>query len=245
MRKTELGVVIDNVWRGSPAAAAGLLVGDRVLRVGEDAVSEPGDVVAAVAARAAGDRLALQLVRADSHKLVSVQLESKPDTQALLQRLFVGTAAPPLDSLQSAKGSLVPSTNMLAGKVWLLEFWAPWCVACRALGPTLNEWQRELGALGVGIIGITADPFESASTGAAQLELQYDILVDGSGEVTRAYYGTALPTLFVVDRTGIIRDVRVGYQSAALTEIHGLLKQLATRGSDAVDAQRPESEPKR
>jgi peroxiredoxin len=51
-----------------------------------------------------------------------------------------------------------------------------------------------------------------------QLGVTFPSVVDRTGEVTRQWRATGLPTTFVIDRQGIIRDVRVGALTDAMLE---------------------------
>lgn len=51
-------------------------------------------------------------------------------------------------------------TDVLKGE-WMIEFFAPWCPACRALQPTWNEfgtWDHDLGLDGIASIDVTQAP---------------------------------------------------------------------------------------
>jgi putative serine protease PepD len=73
------GVRVDAVTAGSPAAQAGVQVGDVVTRVADRAVREPDDVSAAVAAREPGDELELTVRRGGGEQTLGITLGTRPE----------------------------------------------------------------------------------------------------------------------------------------------------------------------
>ena len=62
------------VWPGGPAAQAGIERGDRIVRIGEEAVASPAALRAAVLGRAPGDEIEVEIVRDGRSEKVMVRL---------------------------------------------------------------------------------------------------------------------------------------------------------------------------
>ena len=84
----DAGVMISEVRRDSPAARAGIAVGDVVTRIDGQAVDRFRDLSRVVAGHAKGDRVEVELVRNRAAKKVSVTLDER-DTDAWLRRKTV------------------------------------------------------------------------------------------------------------------------------------------------------------
>ncbi len=231
LKASDSGVVIDRVVPGSPAEKAGLRLGDVILKVAGETVHEPGDVVRIVARHASGERIAIGLAQAgepssDRVRLLAVELAGRPADSDITRMSFVGKPAPELGMLKTVKGSVTPTLQALRGKVVVLEFWASWCAVCRFMVPTLNDWQSRFGPQGAVVLGITVDSVSVASTVADQLDMKYPLASDDEGTATRAYAANAVPTLFVIDQRGTVREVIIGYSEAQLTRAETLIDGL-------------------
>ncbi len=125
---------------------------------------------------------------------------------------LIGNPRPPF-TLGAADGRRV-SADDFDGQVMLINFWATWCAPCREEMPMLNEVQAELGPAGLAVVGIALDDVTRARTFAAELDIDYTILV-GAGDVmttTLAYGNQAgvLPYTVLVDREGVVRWTYLG-----------------------------------
>jgi peroxiredoxin len=221
------GVLISSVLRRSPAALGGLEVGDVVMGINDERVNEPGELSLRVAALGAGRRANLMVERAGAPRLLAVQLGENPGFEGQLRLGFVDAGAPEFERVEVATGALPPTLGALRGKVVVLEFWATWCGACRALLPTLNAWhERFQSGGGATVVSVTTDPVEKAARDAAELGLVYPVLSDPDGLTAQTYQAFALPTLFVIDRQGVVRDVSVGYDPQRIAQIEATVARL-------------------
>jgi len=104
----------------------------------------------------------------------------------------------------------------LRGKVVLLNFWATWCPPCKAEMPDLQALYAEYGSQHDFIV-IAVNVEESRETAEAfarQYGLTFPILPDSDGRVSnQRYFIRSLPTSFIIDRTGHVRDTWLGQQT--------------------------------
>ncbi|HEY6078333.1 MAG TPA: redoxin domain-containing protein [Polyangiaceae bacterium] len=226
----EPGVLIRSVMRGSPAERSGVVNGDVVMSLDGQSVSHPSELRGRVQATPSGTRVSLGVLRGEQTRLLAVELEAVPNEDEVMRKSYVGAHAPEFGALDAVQGSITPSLHALKGRVVVLEFWASWCGVCHVLAPTLNGWHDRYAAQGVTVLGVTGDPVELAGRAAGEVGMGYPLASDGSGSMLRAYRAYALPTLFVIDKQGNVRDVLVGYSTPRLREIEALVRKLIAEG---------------
>jgi peroxiredoxin len=220
------GVPIRHVVRGSPAEAAGLRDGDAIVRVGDALVNSPADVIRAVAMHPPGSAVRVWGLRGGADLAVDVTLGRFPAGGEILRLDKVGARAPGFGRLTPVSGQVPASLDDLRGKVVVLDFWMTACAACRFTGPRLSALQAKLGAQGLVVVGITDDPVDDAARVAASYGMRFAVGTDESFATQRAFGVTAYPTVFVVDKRGIVRDVLVGFEPRREREMHVLVEKL-------------------
>jgi thiol-disulfide isomerase/thioredoxin len=145
---------------------------------------------------------------------------AKQDTgEANVVRLVKNPDAAPLFELKDLDGRAV-SLVQAKGKIVLLNFWATWCVPCRAEIPDLVDLQKRY-ADKFEIIALATDEDDADEVRRFVLQsgINYRVAM-ASDEVRRDYGGiTALPTSFVIDPQGRIVQKHVGLNDPAIYEL--------------------------
>ena len=109
----------------------------------------------------------------------------------------------------------VVTSDQLKGKVVVLDFWATWCGPCKSEIPGYVRLQRKYADDGLVVVGVSTDdegPGRQALVKGfmGKLGINYTV-VYSSDEVDAAFGGIdAIPTTFIIDREGRIRDKKVG-----------------------------------
>ncbi len=234
MEDAPAGVLVSHVVRGSPAEAAGLRAGDRITRVDNAEVREAAQVIRAVASHSPRAGVGLELARAERRVVVRAELRENPGPERIMRMEHVGLAAPPLAGAQPI-GQAPASLAALRGRVVVLDFWATWCGPCRLVAPRLSALQAKFGVEGLRVVGVTTDTPDRAATFSEVSGIKYPSLSDPGSIVARAYHVASIPSMFVVDRRGVVREVFVGYDPAHDAALETLVRSLlAEPGEPAV-----------
>jgi peroxiredoxin len=168
----------------------------------------------------------LVFLRQGQSRILAVRLAARPDAEGMMAAEFVGNPAPTWRELVAVQGSVPVDVAALRGRVVVLEFWASWCTVCRMTIPTLNGWHGRYGARGLTVLGVTTDPPAYATAASVELGISYAVHSDPGATTTQAYDAMAIPTLFLIDHEGTVRDVVVGYQSQRFAELESKLEAL-------------------
>ncbi|MBC8031934.1 MAG: redoxin domain-containing protein [Pyrinomonadaceae bacterium] len=106
----------------------------------------------------------------------------------------------------------------LRGRVVVLNFWATWCIPCRAEIPALNAMQKAMDAEGLTVVGVSYDDTPDLIQ-SFQEDLKMDYTVVTGGQAVGAQLPAfSLPTTYIVDRQGLIRETFFGERSQAAFE---------------------------
>jgi thiol-disulfide isomerase/thioredoxin len=130
----------------------------------------------------------------------SAQAASGPDE-------LVGKAAPNF-KLPLLEGGELELADLKGKNVVLLDFWATWCGPCRKAMPALVEVAKEYE--GKGVIYLAVNLREDKAKIQAYLKSAGLKIQVKDGSVAGQYKVRGIPTMAIVDKQGIVRDVHVG-----------------------------------
>ena len=140
---------------------------------------------------------------------------------------LVGKPAPAFSLPQLHDQAKVFSPNEMAGKVWLLNFWASWCGGCKEEHPVLLHLAKsgEVPIYGVDY----KDTRDEALTWLQQHGNPYPLTaVDEAGRVGINYGVYGVPETYVIDKAGVIRYKQIGplREDTLKTKILPLVREL-------------------
>ena len=108
----------------------------------------------------------------------------------------------PTFSLRSLDGATVDNAA-LAGKPWVINFWATWCPPCIEEMPAMNTAWETLESADVGMLAVNVgETPEAIETFLEQVEIDFPILLGDGARTLPDWNARALPTTLIVDADG-------------------------------------------
>lgn len=136
-----------------------------------------------------------------------------------------GRAAPPF-LLQDLQGDTHRLTDY-SGKVLVVNFWASWCAPCREELPLLNQIWSQLDGESVAMLAINvSDDREAVAAFLKDYPIDFDVLLDQHGDISRRWKVTGLPTTIVLDPYGRVSHRLVGKRDWESTDLLQLVRDL-------------------
>jgi peroxiredoxin len=117
----------------------------------------------------------------------------------------------PALALKDLRGRVVRLSDY-GGKVVLLNFWATWCVPCRAEAPDLVRLQRDYGGRGLQVVGVSYPPHSRRAMRrfAREFGINYPLLTGTRAAKALFTKSETLPMTIVIDRRGRVREIVEG-----------------------------------
>ena len=124
--------------------------------------------------------------------------------------------APELRSLTWLNSETPLRLDGLRGKVVLLEFWTFDCINCIHTLPYVEGWHQTYQDEGLQVVGIHFPEFsyehnlDNVFAATERLNVSYPVGIDNDGATWNAYGQRYWPTMYLIDKQGVIRYTTIG-----------------------------------
>jgi thiol-disulfide isomerase/thioredoxin len=201
---------------GQAAVLAAFEKGARQLQKEFPKRPEPYAILLEIAQNTEGDKARTLAQEISTNDLPA---ELREAAQGLLKRLDA-LGKPLAIKFTAVDGREVDLAN-LKGKVVLVDFWATWCGPCVAELPNVKAAYDKLHAKGFEIVGISFDDDKEKLTSFTKKQNlpwpQY-FEAGGDNKFGTEYNVASIPTMWLVDRKGLLRDTNARADLAAKVE---------------------------
>lgn len=135
---------------------------------------------------------------------------SEPASQTIgIQK---GNIAPDFELL-TADGKPIKLSDLRGQKV-IVNLWATWCPPCKAEIPDMQAFYEENKDKGVVILGVNLTSTENSVDDVAAFTKAYGmtfpVVLDVDKEVANQYQAISIPTSYMIDSKGVIREKFIG-----------------------------------
>lgn len=113
------------------------------------------------------------------------------------------------------------------GKVVYVDFWASWCGPCVASFPFMNKLHQDLKDKGLAVVAVNLD--ENRDEGQAfvtEHPVNFAVATDSKQKCARDFQVKAMPSSFLIDRSGKIREVHLGFRAGEAEQFRQVVEQV-------------------
>ncbi|MDX1696215.1 MAG: TlpA disulfide reductase family protein [Ketobacteraceae bacterium] len=137
----------------------------------------------------------------------------------------VGQQAPEI-TLPDRNGKTVKLSDF-RGQVVMVNFWASWCQPCRTEMPLIEDLYQKFKKIGFVVLAVNVD--EEPENGKKMLKevpVSFPVVFDSKNQMIEKYGVQAMPSTYMVDRKGVIREVHRGYKPGDEADYEQYIRKL-------------------
>jgi cytochrome c biogenesis protein CcmG, thiol:disulfide interchange protein DsbE len=144
----------------------------------------------------------------------------------LMASTAFGASIRPAPDFTLSTSSGTVSLHDLRGKVVYVDFWASWCGPCRQSFPWMSTMFERYGSKDLVIVAVNLDKTrEAANAFLASYPAQFTIAFDPDGRIAEEFGVSAMPSSFIVNRTGAMVYAHEGFQESKANAIEARIKE--------------------
>jgi thiol-disulfide isomerase/thioredoxin len=155
--------------------------------------------------------------------VVALLLASPLSAHAILGK---GEPAPPIKVVTTSAQNVTLANYK--GYVLVMDFFATWCGPCKRSIPHLADLNRKYNKQGLQVLGLSADDADDKillKGFIADMGINYPVAM--ANEDLLADYGVrSLPTLFVINKKGVVVEKYQGFNDEIAASMEALIKKL-------------------
>jgi cytochrome c biogenesis protein CcmG, thiol:disulfide interchange protein DsbE len=111
------------------------------------------------------------------------------------------------------------SLSDLKGRTLIINFWASWCMTCRAEAHILEDFWQEHKDKGVVVLGVAVhDSLDDASEAAKLLNKTYPVGLDVGSDISIDYGVVGVPETYFINAQGVVVSKHIGALSKEVLE---------------------------
>jgi thiol-disulfide isomerase/thioredoxin len=152
-------------------------------------------------------------------------------------------ARAPAFAREDLQGNLVRSQDFIGNRVLLLDFWSVFCTSCIQEIPFLQELYGTYHDEGLEIVSVNTDFFPRARIESFMrktgIDLPFPLVLDRDQSLSKLFQVEALPLTVLIDSSGWIRMVHLGYRPKDRKMIESRVKKACSKIKETVVTLQP------
>ncbi len=113
------------------------------------------------------------------------------------------------------------------GQVVMVNFWASWCQPCRTEMPLIEDLYNKFKKIGFTVLAVNVDEEpENARKMLKEVPVSFPVVLDSKNKMIEKYEVQAMPSTYMVDRKGNIREIHRGYKPGDEAEYEEYIRKL-------------------
>ncbi len=230
------GIHVTRIMRQSPAEKAGILSGDRILKIDDHSVQSASNLQKLVREKTVGSTIKISAMRGTQPMEFNITLTPAPTEAQMLETQLLNQPAPSVTLELISPQSRTLQLADLQGRPIIVEFWATWCQPCIAVAAELARLKTKHGdnihVLGVSSEDATALTDYVKKSGEPPYMLAKDVEQAGHD----SFFVSNYPIVFLLNAEHRIVGIYSGRSQ---------LQQLETKLNTLLEATKTKNQPKK